>query len=231
MEYEARRLNEVGVTITIPPSPTPQSLHRKDACSIASKYRIRGFDKRNTPLARLGPFLNSPTYRCMSYYTYWYSNLLSRVPQVTPLMVAAQFGRPKAARILLHAGALETYRDPFRFLTPDHVVGHLVPHVSGRVREPDLEADIHRSLARGPAFRARSWLWPTSGKATAGATVAAAITVAIAAAETGREEYKGNRLLLGKSVTGSFRFRRRRGLGKIIGGKGDGRYVIAATCR
>lgn len=85
----------------------------------------------------------------------------------TALSRAALYCRPLAARLLLHAGALETARDGNGFL-PIEVVGSLALDLPSTPHE-ELErrsVAVKHALLRGPAFRAEAWLWPVAGAGT-----------------------------------------------------------------
>lgn len=81
---------------------------------------------------------------------------------LTVLHLAAFRLRLNLARLLLEQGCLETVVYKFQGLTPADMVGsNLVS--DGRMveaeRDPWKEGCMLRLLARGPAFRAHSWLW------------------------------------------------------------------------
>lgn len=85
----------------------------------------------------------------------------------TPLHVAAAFGNKRLVDALLHRGALETERDvdgktPFHHPASSAAGDAICVEVDARdvvLGEAQARA-IVRTLARGPAFRARSWCWP-----------------------------------------------------------------------
>lgn len=94
----------------------------------------------------------------------------SLVPQAGPMLsLAAGFGILSNVKAFLAAGALETSVDASG-RNASNVVGGLAQDGGAAPRE---EAAIHRELKRGPAYRARSFLWP-SDTATSGDGRAAA---------------------------------------------------------
>lgn len=95
------------------------------------------------------------------------SPLLDPDYALTALHMAAEFVVPKLALVLLEEGCLETAEDS-RGNTPADVIEVRRRPIQGYISAD--ERHLQRLLARGPAFRARSWLWPTnSGKeSTAG---------------------------------------------------------------
>lgn len=88
------------------------------------------------------------------------------------LSYAAGYNSLKAVDVLLRAGAIETAvdahgQDAFdavgsRVGAYDEVAHSPIPQGFARVRDPVKEAVIRRMLRRGPAYRARSWAWPTT---------------------------------------------------------------------
>ena len=78
--------------------------------------------------------------------------------ELTPLHLTAGFCHPLATCILLEAGGDENAAD-IKGQTPVDVVDTMrsehVKHGLGRRR-------VRRMLARGPAYRARSWKWPST---------------------------------------------------------------------
>ncbi|CAM9915599.1 unnamed protein product, partial [Pylaiella littoralis] len=108
---------------------------------------------------------------------------------------AALYCRPLAARLLLHAGALENTRDGAGF-RPIQVIGGLADALPSTPDGEDLESRkmaVRNALLRGPAFRSTAWLWPV---AVAGAGIGsgtkvpspAAAAAAAAAAATGLDQ-------------------------------------------
>eukprot|EP00903_Cladosiphon_okamuranus_P018616 g17136.t1 len=91
------------------------------------------------------------------------------------LHCAVSFGNMSAARVLLTAGADETAENDEGRWARD-VIGFNAPSLQ---RDPAKKGAIVRMLERGPAFRARSFLWPPgiedSGSAAAAAGAAAAV--------------------------------------------------------
>lgn len=79
----------------------------------------------------------------------------------TPLHYAADLVYEDVARTLLEWGALETAKD-INGDTPACVVG-IIPHEGDHIINLSTKANMQRLLARGPAFRAHSWLWPIAG--------------------------------------------------------------------
>ena len=90
---------------------------------------------------------------------------------VPMLSLAAGFGVLANVKVLLAAGALETTLNPAGG-TPSDVVGNLMR--PGDVKDPREEAAISRELQRGPAYRARSMLWPSETREAGGDGRAAA---------------------------------------------------------
>lgn len=99
---------------------------------------------------------------------YWANfNLKENMPI---LNVGAGQANPAIVGVLLAAGADEMATHPGIVRASDFV----------DAREPVDEGDaenraaIHRTLERGPAFRARSWTWPSRRNASAAAAAAVA---------------------------------------------------------
>lgn len=92
------------------------------------------------------------------------------------LHYAAGYIKPRCVRLLLAAGANETETDGAGQRAID-VIGTMdvdnpaisphSPRISSRFRDAKMEADIRRSLLRGPAFHARSWSWPAATRVMA----------------------------------------------------------------
>lgn len=81
-----------------------------------------------------------------------------------PLSWAAACSRPLMVRLLLQGGALETDVDE-RGRPPLMVVGSYVSSLLPPAPQEEVEARasaVTLALLRGPAFRARSFLWPAS---------------------------------------------------------------------
>lgn len=78
------------------------------------------------------------------------------IMDIPVLSLAAGYGILKNVKTLLAAGALETNIGPDGSMAR-HVVGTLARHG----RNAKEEAAIKRELQRGPAYRARSRLWPS----------------------------------------------------------------------
>lgn len=80
-----------------------------------------------------------------------------------PLSWAAACSQPLMARLLLQAGALETETDE-RGRLPLWVVGSYVPSLPPAPAEEvkHRASAVTHALFRGPAFRAKSFLWPAS---------------------------------------------------------------------
>lgn len=85
---------------------------------------------------------------------------------VPMLHFAAGFGSVAAVGVLLAAGANETQCDD-RGLCASDLVGSRVP--VGQA-SPSKNAGLRRMLARGPAYRARSWAWPSAAAVVKGGT-------------------------------------------------------------
>eukprot|EP00752_Nemacystus_decipiens_P002683 g2509.t1 len=86
----------------------------------------------------------------------------------TPMIgwAAASCSLP-ALDMLLSASALETAQDLFGRV-PSDIVGR---DLAGHEKSPATEAAVRRMLARGPAYRARSFAWPIPGGAGGTVTV------------------------------------------------------------
>ncbi|CAM9443611.1 unnamed protein product, partial [Laminaria digitata] len=104
----------------------------------------------------------------------------------TALSHAAGKARPVATRLLLLAGALETTRNRYG-VTPMEALGTMLPPgIAGAPTVVDAAFAVRYALLRGPAFRARSWLWPEDGAAAAAAAAAAVVTVGTSSNGDGR---------------------------------------------
>ncbi|CAM9569774.1 unnamed protein product [Scytosiphon promiscuus] len=79
------------------------------------------------------------------------------------LSIAARFCSYRAAHVLLSAGADELAVNDSGKRASD-IIGSSVGNSAKGSRQVAKEAAFGRMLKRGPAFRARSWLWPTPGK-------------------------------------------------------------------
>ncbi|CAN0021673.1 unnamed protein product, partial [Ectocarpus fasciculatus] len=89
------------------------------------------------------------------------------------LHCAVSFGNISATRVLLAAGADESVENDDGRLARE-VVGFNAPSLQ---RDPAKKGAIVRMLERGPAYRARSWVWPARAY-TAGHMCAATTTTA-----------------------------------------------------
>ena len=97
------------------------------------------------------------------------------------LHCAVSFGNISAARVLLAAGADEmAENDEGRWAR--EVIGFNAPSLQ---RDPAKKGAIVRMLERGPAFRARSFLWPPGTGAAAAAAAADAAAGRACGARTG----------------------------------------------
>ena len=74
---------------------------------------------------------------------------------------------PAAVSTLLEAGADETARDANGWI-PRDIIGVKVDRDVKRQVDQREEVAIHRMLQRGPAYRARSWAWPSTEAEDAG---------------------------------------------------------------
>ncbi|CAN0070648.1 unnamed protein product [Laminaria digitata] len=100
------------------------------------------------------------------------------------LHFGAGYCYPAAIGILLEAGADETRRDGDGRLARDVIGVNLGRDGGGPHRKWGEEIAIRRMLQRGPAYRARSWVWPSGeeeadvgGRGDGGTTAAAAADV------------------------------------------------------
>lgn len=82
---------------------------------------------------------------------------------ITALHVAAKFGHLRAAALLLGAGALERVKSN----AGDIPLGAVTLSDLEDEKDVDTENGTLWLPERGPAFRARSFLWPTADVATA----------------------------------------------------------------
>lgn len=77
---------------------------------------------------------------------------------------------PAAVSVLLEAGADEAPRDSL-----GRIPGDIIGAYRGRFDDPQMnrgkDVAIRRMLQRGPAYRARSWLWPSDDEEETDATV------------------------------------------------------------
>ncbi|CAM9569843.1 unnamed protein product [Scytosiphon promiscuus] len=89
------------------------------------------------------------------------------VPEEPILRIAAKFCSHRAAHVLLSAGADELAFSASGKRASD-IIGSSVESNSEVSRQAAKEAAFRRMLKRGPAFRARSWLWPTPEKTVPG---------------------------------------------------------------
>ena len=80
---------------------------------------------------------------------------------------ASGFCHPAEVSVLLEAGADEAARDP-KGNTPGDIAGIDVGWEKGIRRNRGSGVAIHQMLQRGPAYRARSWAWPSDEEADAG---------------------------------------------------------------
>ena len=89
-----------------------------------------------------------------------------------PLSWAAACSRPLMVRLLLQGGALETDGDE-RCRPPLSTVGSYVPSLPPAPKEEVEERAlaVTHALLRGPAFRAKSFLWPASASGQTAAKV------------------------------------------------------------
>lgn len=78
---------------------------------------------------------------------------------ITALHVAACMNFLDIARVLLEEGCHETIKTTVTRVPPAAFIGKPVG-ISESERDHPREACMRRLLARGPAFRAVSWLWP-----------------------------------------------------------------------
>lgn len=92
------------------------------------------------------------------------------------LHAAAAFNALAVVVLLLAAGADESLADA-RGLRPRDMIGAQVPP-GDNTPDETTEAAIGRALRRGPAFRARSWAWPTLEASGGGGLDSAAGAVA-----------------------------------------------------
>ncbi|CAM9890291.1 unnamed protein product [Laminaria digitata] len=98
------------------------------------------------------------------------------------LHYGATHGCPAAVGVLLEAGADEAAPDS-KGLIPLDVIGVVIGRLGARM-ERGKEVAVRRMLQRGPAFRARSWAWPSdteeadAGGSRDGDTAAAAAAAA-----------------------------------------------------
>lgn len=95
-----------------------------------------------------------------------------RPNSTTALHAAASLVHLKVVQVLLEHGCLETRLD-VQGTTPADVIGKTYlfgPPVSAR--DPSEEGCMRRLLARGPTFRARSWLWPADNSSASNELVA-----------------------------------------------------------
>lgn len=97
-----------------------------------------------------------------------------RASSFPPLLhLAAKYEAMSCVSVLLAAAADETVVD-FNGKRAVHVIGIRPPR---RARDPKRAEALRRVLARGPAFRARSWSWH-AGPAPAAAATRASVTLA-----------------------------------------------------
>eukprot|EP00752_Nemacystus_decipiens_P006536 g5887.t1 len=92
----------------------------------------------------------------------WARKIMGGIPL---LHAAAAFDSLAAVVLLLAAGADECLADG-QGLRPCDIIGAQV--VPSESRDEATEAAIRRALQRGPAFRARSWAWPTLAAVSGG---------------------------------------------------------------
>lgn len=80
---------------------------------------------------------------------------------ISLLHTAASYNALPNISVLLRAGADETAVCPTGE-TPHGAVGQNVKEDTRATGDPAEEAAVHRMLARGPAYRAHSYSWPTA---------------------------------------------------------------------
>lgn len=121
------------------------------------------------------------------------------------LHFAAGYSRLSATRVLLAAGADESDTDSVG-RTPRAVIGNM-KHTGvlrlprDQVREKEL---IGRALERGPAFRARSWVWPTGKGIAAGGRDSTAATVVTLSQIPVAKRHLRTRLRIARSQNANF---------------------------
>ncbi|CAN0126162.1 unnamed protein product [Scytosiphon promiscuus] len=89
------------------------------------------------------------------------------VPEEPMLHIAAKFCSYRAAAVLLSAGADELAVNA-EGRRPSDIIGFFVENNAERSRQVSEKDAFRRMLKRGPAFRARSWVWPTPGEGVLG---------------------------------------------------------------
>lgn len=94
-----------------------------------------------------------------------------RVLGMPLISLAAGYGIFPNVKVLLAAGAIETNTDTAGY-TASETIGSLAQNGGGL--DPKEGAAIRRELGRGPAYRARSLLWPSETETAAGSGGAAA---------------------------------------------------------
>ena len=105
----------------------------------------------------------------------WWANIYA--DEMRLLHCGTSFCYPSGVSVLLEAGADETLRDAKRRV-PREVIGDAFDLTYALDKREEKEIAIRRMLQSGPAYRARSWAWPSdadaSGSSDGGSTAAAA---------------------------------------------------------
>ena len=113
----------------------------------------------------------------------WARKVMSGIPL---LHAAAAFDSLAVVGLLLAAGADESLANA-QGLRPRDMIGAQVP---GQNKDAVKEAAIGRALQRGPAFRARSWAWPSLAAAADGAGAGVGDSTGAVAAPGGVRIYR-----------------------------------------
>ncbi|CAM9947721.1 unnamed protein product [Scytosiphon promiscuus] len=143
-------LEAVGGVITVPDSIF-SAVKRDHACILQMLLNVEGEAMREAWAGTWAhPF-----------------ELNGDVPAEPMLHIAARFCSYRAAAILLPAGADELAVNA-QGRRPSDIIGFFVENSAEHSRHVSEKDAFRRMLKRGPAFRARSWVWPTPGEGVIG---------------------------------------------------------------